>query len=108
MMPRVAITMSIVLAHGDAQRMEQPIVLRGLLLAQSQQGAKAPFDGLAGCAGATRFQVLFHLRRADLSAISVTFGGRVRPAGRGNLISDSVSVWGVEQVMRCVSAGEFN
>ena len=81
MMPRVAIMVSIVLAHGDAQRMEQPIVLRGRLLAQAQQGAWASFDGLARRAGATRFQVLFHLRRADLSAISVTIGGQVRPTG---------------------------
>ena len=41
-------------ARGNAQRMEQPIVLRGRLLAPSQQGAKAPFDGLAGRAGARR------------------------------------------------------
>ena len=68
-------------ARGNAQRMEQPNVLRGRLLAPSQQGAGASFDGLARRAGATRFQVLFHLRRADSSAISVTIGGQVRPTG---------------------------
>ncbi len=75
-------------ACGNAQRMEQPIVLRGLLVVPSQQGAGASFDGLAGRAGATRFQVLFQLRRADSSAMSVTIGGQVRPTGRRRRLAD--------------------
>ena len=59
-----------------------------LALAQSLPCAKPLFLGLAGRAGATRFQVLFHLRRADLSAISVTIGGQVRPTGRRRRLAD--------------------